>query len=598
MTAGNAISYLVSAVISLVVLRRRIGRLEPRLGRRRRCCKVLVAAAVAAGARPARGAPAARRRHARRPVAGAAAARRRRRGDPAGLPRRGARCCGCRRSARWSAWCAANSAADRCATACGQRPDQVRSRPPMPAENASRADGPGRVPRRGDDLPDRWPGAGMVSVGMCRRARRREHHGIARTEGGRVTQVGEGHETAADEAGPVMTFGAPTVGEILAERYQLEEHVNNDSAGRQVWRGIDVILRRPVAVVLRLPGRRLRRPRCCRPRSTRAGSSTPTWSASTTRSTRATGPTWSASGSTASRCASWSPRRARWTRRGPPRSRTSIADALAAVHATGMVHGNVHPGTTLIGDDGRVVLADARADSADSVETDVRAVGGILYFALTGHWPHAEVGPLRAARRDPRRQRRARRAPAGPRRRPGLPRRPDHGPARHAGRRRPTAEALAAELARLDSADERRTRTSARCASPQSGTLGRAGPQHPQDRRSASARWSSSRSIGLVFGIKAISDSGDRRPSDHPGRHRRRRPAPADGRRRPPAPAATPKKIPLTADRSASSTRRTATATTRGEAAVRRRRRRGHRLGDRRLQAGRTSATSSPAWAS
>ena len=69
-----------------------------------------------------------------------------------------------------------------------------------------------------------------------------------------MTQVGEGQETAADEAGPVMTFGAPTVGEILAERYQLEEHVNNDSAGRQVWRGVDVILRRPVAVVLRHPG--------------------------------------------------------------------------------------------------------------------------------------------------------------------------------------------------------------------------------------------------------------------------------------------------------------------------------------------------------
>ena len=74
------------------------------------------------------------------------------------------------------------------------------------------------------------------------------------TEGGLVTQVGEGHETAADEAGPVLTFGAPTAGEILAERYQLEQHVNNDSAGRQVWRGIDVILRRPVAVVLRHPG--------------------------------------------------------------------------------------------------------------------------------------------------------------------------------------------------------------------------------------------------------------------------------------------------------------------------------------------------------
>src|SRR6185436_3355246 len=77
---------------------------------------------------------------------------------------------------------------------------------------------------------------------------------VCTTEGGRVTQVGEGHETAADADGPVMTFGAPTVGEILAERYQLEQHVNDDSAGRQVWRGIDVVLRRPVAVVLRYPG--------------------------------------------------------------------------------------------------------------------------------------------------------------------------------------------------------------------------------------------------------------------------------------------------------------------------------------------------------
>ena len=69
-----------------------------------------------------------------------------------------------------------------------------------------------------------------------------------------MTQVGEGQETTADDGRPVMTFGAPTVGEVLAERYRLEEHVNNDSAGRQVWRGIDVILRRPVAVVLRYPG--------------------------------------------------------------------------------------------------------------------------------------------------------------------------------------------------------------------------------------------------------------------------------------------------------------------------------------------------------
>src|SRR3954454_24291415 len=70
----------------------------------------------------------------------------------------------------------------------------------------------------------------------------------------------------------------------------------------------------------------------------------------------------------------------------------SIADALAAVHATGMVHGNVHPGTTLIAGDGGVGPADARADSANSAETDIRAVGGLLSYALTSRWPHAEVG--------------------------------------------------------------------------------------------------------------------------------------------------------------------------------------------------------------
>src|ERR1700755_1894307 len=73
------------------------------------------------------------------------------------------------------------------------------------------------------------------------------------TEGGPVTQVGEGQE--ADEATPpVLTVGAPHVGEVLADRYELAEHINDDAAGRQVWQGIDVVLRRPVAVVLRYPG--------------------------------------------------------------------------------------------------------------------------------------------------------------------------------------------------------------------------------------------------------------------------------------------------------------------------------------------------------
>ncbi|MFF5172349.1 protein kinase family protein [Micromonospora sp. NPDC000089] len=213
------------------------------------------------------------------------------------------------------------------------------------------------------------------------------------TEGGRVTQVGEGQE-AEETAPPVMTFGAPTAGEILAERYELVEHINNDSAGRLVWRGVDVILRRPVAVVLRYPG----------------GDSATEMLQAAVAASRVVHPNLVGvydaidEDERAYVVREWVDGRSlrELVAEGPldPARATAVgnaaASALAAVHATGMLHGNVHPGTVMISDDGRVVLADARTDGADSQESDVRAVGGILYFALTGHWPHAEV-PLHGA---------------------------------------------------------------------------------------------------------------------------------------------------------------------------------------------------------
>jgi serine/threonine protein kinase len=205
-----------------------------------------------------------------------------------------------------------------------------------------------------------------------------------------VTQIGEGQESQG-AVPQVLTFGAPSVGEVLAERYQLEQHINNDSLGRQIWRGIDVVLRRPVAVVLRYPG----------------GDSASEMLAAAVAASRIVHPhlvgvydaidegdrayvvrEWVDGASLRELVADgpFEPERAAMIA-------AAVADAVVAVHATGMAHGNIHPGTVLVAADGRVVLTDARSDEAATPESDVRAIGAILYTALTGHWPHAEAGP-------------------------------------------------------------------------------------------------------------------------------------------------------------------------------------------------------------
>jgi hypothetical protein len=214
-----------------------------------------------------------------------------------------------------------------------------------------------------------------------------------------VTQVDEGPESPSHPG--VLTFGVPTAGEVLAERYQLQEHINDDAFGRQVWRGVDVVLRRPVAVVLRYPG---------------GDSATEMLSAAVTASrvvhphlvdvydaidegTRAYVVREWVDGASLREFLAEAPL-------DPERATTvasAVASAVAALHASGMAHGNIHPGTVMIGSDGRVVLADARSDESTSPDADVRALGAVLYCSLTGHWPHAEVGAssLPDAARDP-----------------------------------------------------------------------------------------------------------------------------------------------------------------------------------------------------
>ncbi len=203
-----------------------------------------------------------------------------------------------------------------------------------------------------------------------------------------MTQVDEGPESPG---GPdVLTFGAPAVGEVLAERYQLQEHISDDAFGRQVWRGVDVVLRRPVAVVLRYPG----------------GEAAVEMLDAAVTASRVVHPhlvdVYDAidEGNRAYVVREWVDGGSlrEYLSEAPLDAERSVAvasavaSAVAALHATGMAHGNIHPGSVMIGSDGRVVLADARVDEATSQEADVRAIGGVLYSTLTGHWPHQEAG--------------------------------------------------------------------------------------------------------------------------------------------------------------------------------------------------------------
>jgi hypothetical protein len=258
-----------------------------------------------------------------------------------------------------------------------------------------------------------------------------------------VTQVGEGRGAA---------HGGPVVGELLAERYQLEQHINTDRTGRQIWYGVDVILRRPVAVVIRYPGGpaagqmlqvAVEASRIVHPNLVGV------YDAIDEQSRAYVVREWVDGASLRDYIASGAFDSERAVAVGH-----AVAAAVTAVHSTGMTHGNVHPGTVLIGRDGRVMLADAPADGMVPGEEDVRAVGAVLYYALTGLWPHSEVsGPdtLPDAMRD------HHGALAAPRQvRAGVPDHLDNLIMDLLDRRLsvPPAEVLAGEMGRLDSPPE------------------------------------------------------------------------------------------------------------------------------------------------
>jgi hypothetical protein len=243
-----------------------------------------------------------------------------------------------------------------------------------------------------------------------------------------------------------MTFGTLSAGDLLGERYRLDEHVDTDSAGRQIWRGHDTVLRRPVALVVRTPG----------------GEPAAAMLSTALAASRLVHPhivsLYDAIDETdrAYLVREWVPgvalrdvlKQSTLDAERATLVTHAIAEAVAALHAAGIVHGNVHPGTILIADDGRVVLTDAHADGPADAETDVRALGAVLYACLTAHWPYGEAGhsTLPDALRD-----NAGRL-ASPRQvRGGIPRHLDEIAMDLLNRRvaPPAASALAAEFARL-----------------------------------------------------------------------------------------------------------------------------------------------------
>ncbi len=265
-----------------------------------------------------------------------------------------------------------------------------------------------------------------------------------------MSHDGEGHHAVPGGGPPgvpgVMTFGAPAPGEVLGERYRLDEHANTDAAGRQIWKGTDTVLRRPVALVVRQPG----------------GEAAAEMLTAAVAASRLAHPhivgVYDAIDERhrAYVVREWVPGvalRDVLSQAPLDAERTvlvahSIAEAVAALHSAGIVHGNIHPGTILIADDGRVVLTDAHADGQTLPEADVRAVGAVIYGCLTGHWPYAEAG--RSALPDAVRDSSGRLAT--PRQvRGGVPRYLDELAAELLDPRvaPPPAPALAAELARL-----------------------------------------------------------------------------------------------------------------------------------------------------
>jgi eukaryotic-like serine/threonine-protein kinase len=183
----------------------------------------------------------------------------------------------------------------------------------------------------------------------------------------------------------MTTAEVPSVGDLLAERYRLEEHVGGANGYRQLWRGVDVLLHRSVAVVLRSPG---------------GEDAAPTMTAAVAASRAHVDSMVDVYDAVDEGRFAYVVRE--WVNgsslRGVLERQTlesahalelvaSVADAIAALHEGGVTHADLHPGTILLSEDDRVMVTEPRNEPGNTAVEDVRALGATLYACLTGTWP-------------------------------------------------------------------------------------------------------------------------------------------------------------------------------------------------------------------
>lgn len=183
----------------------------------------------------------------------------------------------------------------------------------------------------------------------------------------------------------MTTAEVPSVGDLLAERYRLEEHVGGANGYRQLWRGVDVLLHRSVAVVLRSPG---------------GEDAAPTMTAAVAASRAHVDSMVDVYDAVDEGRFAYVVRE--WVNgsslRGVLERQTlesvhalelvaSVADAVAALHEGGVTHADLHPGTILLSEDDRVMVTEPRNEPGNTPVEDVRALGATLYACLTGTWP-------------------------------------------------------------------------------------------------------------------------------------------------------------------------------------------------------------------